>query len=1156
MSTAPQPFTRPAFDINNVDLYWVRSSILRAVKEALPHFHGTFLDIGCGIMPYRELITHAPARVSRYIGLDIETPIYKAAVDLRWDGRQIPLEDASVDTAMATEVLEHCPEPLVVLKEARRVLKPGGVFFFTVPYIWPLHDAPYDFFRYTSFSLEKLLADAGFADVKIQALGGWNASLAQMLGLWLKRAPMTPEARNTMARQIWPLYQELVKTDQLPADPRAGNTMVTGWTGIARVPAATVAAPAEALASSQPSNDDLPVVLVRSHAFNYSETFIEDHVNHLSRNLTLLYGYPFPRFVKGGRSVLPEASEQKLQSLGKNGNTLTPELWDDYFTGLAEFLKTSKARVVLLESGLMGAFVHQACEKAGLPYVVHFHGLDAYGKELLSQWQGHYRIFFQKAAKLVVVSKAMRAQLLRLGAPADRIVLAPYGVSVDLPALALPANVGPHFLAVGRFVEKKAPHLTLQAFATVHQRVPAARLMMVGDGPLLDVCRQWAQDNGIGEAVTFAGVQSREQVSRLMASSRVFVQHSITAANGDSEGLPLAVLEAGAHGLPVVATRHAGIPDAVVEGVHGYLVAEKDVKQMAERMIALAQDAALAGRMGAAYRERVVAEFSRQLSLDRLSSILANATNVKSVAAVSVSQPKTAEDVQKALLRVRSADEALELVEIARTLGDLSLVAEGLQTAISLDRNCRTAYLQLGELLAEAQDEESAYLCLKEASRLGALEGDTGVLLETLESGTAPASPMIRAYREQIGSRRVETCAQPRRILVVTNLFPPQELGGYGRTMWEFCDLLTRRGHEVKVLTSNATEWFRQPDPGMDRLEPKVERTLRLFGSWVNGGAVANPDQKQIVSIVHHNLQVVSKAIAQYKPDSVLAGNLDFIGHHFIEAALARGLPVLHRLGNAGTSYPIDPMFENPRFCLAGNTRWLNKRLQDQGYRAGNWAVIYPGSPLEHYYRAFAPRFDTLRLAYASIFAPFKGPQVMFEALAKLTQANIPFTLECAGETADSEFKARCEAFARAHGFADRIRWHGFMNRDGLAAMFSRCNTLVFPSVFEEPFGKTQIEAMAAGLAVVSSGTGGTREIVQHMETGLIFKSNTPEDLARQLTVLHNDQELWAKLAAQGQTTAFRFTSLESVRRIEEFFQRFPSSPAVNDCAALETAGI
>src|SRR5690606_35984776 len=186
-------------------------------------------------------------------------------------------------------------------------------------------------------------------------------------------------------------------------------------------------------------HSNLPIVLVRSHEHNYSETFIEDHVNHLTRNLTLLYGFPFPRFLKGGRSVLPEEAEKRL-STAIADSAIAPAIWKEYTSGLSAFFKSCGASAALVESGLMGSFVHAACEQAALPYVVHFHGVDAFGKQLLTQWSEHYRQFFKTAASVVVVSHAMRRQLIALGAPPERVVLGPYGVAVHLPALASPAD--------------------------------------------------------------------------------------------------------------------------------------------------------------------------------------------------------------------------------------------------------------------------------------------------------------------------------------------------------------------------------------------------------------------------------------------------------------------------------------------------------------------------------------------------------------------------------------------------------------------------------------------------------------------------------------------------------------------------------------------
>lgn len=159
-----------------------------------------------------------------------------------------------------------------------------------------------------------------------------------------------------------------------------------------------------------------------------------------------------------------------------------------------------------------------------------------------------------------------------------------------------PANAPPVFISVGSFREKKAPQLTIAAFSHVHHALPAARLRMIGEGALLDECKNLANDLGVAGAITFLGVKDHAVVEEEMRQARCFVQHSVVARSGDSEGTPVAVLEAGATGLPVVSTLHAGIPDVVIEGQTGFLVAEHDVEGMAERMLRLAQDAELAGR--------------------------------------------------------------------------------------------------------------------------------------------------------------------------------------------------------------------------------------------------------------------------------------------------------------------------------------------------------------------------------------------------------------------------------------------------------------------------------------------------------------------------------------------------------------------------------
>ena len=224
-------FLSPPFSPSNLDLYLVRTCILNALKKQLPRFHGTFLDIGSGNMPYRALVSEPPSRVDTYIGLDLNSHIYHGR-DVEWDGHIMPFADASMDCAMAIEVLEHCPDPGILLGEACRVLKPGGIVFFTVPFIWPLHDVPFDEYRYTPFALERFLREAGFEQVDLQALGGWDASLAQMVGLWARRRPMPRGMRAVLSRFLWPIVGVLAWSDRLPAKFE-GNTMMTGIWGTA-----------------------------------------------------------------------------------------------------------------------------------------------------------------------------------------------------------------------------------------------------------------------------------------------------------------------------------------------------------------------------------------------------------------------------------------------------------------------------------------------------------------------------------------------------------------------------------------------------------------------------------------------------------------------------------------------------------------------------------------------------------------------------------------------------------------------------------------------------------------------------------------------------------------------------------------------------------
>ena len=126
-------------------------------------------------------------------------------------------------------------EPAAFLAEAARVLKPGGVLFLTVPFLWPLHESPCDACRHTCFSLQRLLTAAGFERIETRALGGWHASMAQFLGLWVVNGVQSPRWRRVaswLARRVIPW---LLKIDRKPVT-MFNHAMVTGWSCVARKP--------------------------------------------------------------------------------------------------------------------------------------------------------------------------------------------------------------------------------------------------------------------------------------------------------------------------------------------------------------------------------------------------------------------------------------------------------------------------------------------------------------------------------------------------------------------------------------------------------------------------------------------------------------------------------------------------------------------------------------------------------------------------------------------------------------------------------------------------------------------------------------------------------------------------------------------------------
>lgn len=256
---------------------------------------------------------------------------------------------------------------------------------------------------------------------------------------------------------------------------------------------------------------------------------------------------------------------------------------------------------------------------ADVPLVTIFHGYDisAYVTE---RGPGVYARLFRRGNLFLAACEAMRQRLLALGCPEERTAVQRMGVDGRrLPYIFHPVLPGGpfRFLFVGRLVEKKGADVLLDAFARVHVRHPHTRLTLIGDGPLRP--RLMALAGHLGDAVRFAGAETQARVIAAMNEAHVLVQPSITAANGDIEASPVVLQEAMALGLPVISTRHGGIPELVDDGRSGLLTDERDVEGLARAMESLVLDDGARLRLSEAARRKVTTDFS----LDRWNEILA-----------------------------------------------------------------------------------------------------------------------------------------------------------------------------------------------------------------------------------------------------------------------------------------------------------------------------------------------------------------------------------------------------------------------------------------------------------------------------------------------------------------------------------------------------
>lgn len=270
--------------------------------------------------------------------------------------------------------------------------------------------------------------------------------------------------------------------------------------------------------------------------------------------------------------------------------------------------------------GLLAQWLREVGAIRG-PLAVIFHGYDI-SSYVERNGGGVYARLFERAELLLPISENWRRRLIELGAPESKLSVLRMGIDTrrfELAPRTRGAGEPVRALTVARLVEKKGIEYALRSLARARQRGVPVSYTVAGDGPLLGRLRALTRELGLEAHVEFAGWCDQEAIVRHLARAHVLLAPSVTAQTGDQEGVPVVLMEAMAGGLPVLSTRHSGIPELVPDEL---LVDERDVEGLADRLVALVENEARWSTLGAELRARVVADFDAERLNDRLVALL------------------------------------------------------------------------------------------------------------------------------------------------------------------------------------------------------------------------------------------------------------------------------------------------------------------------------------------------------------------------------------------------------------------------------------------------------------------------------------------------------------------------------------------------------
>lgn len=368
------------------------------------------------------------------------------------------------------------------------------------------------------------------------------------------------------------------------------------------------------------------IAIFRHTLFKQSEVFIHQQGVALERYKPVFVGLKIADNIPENVEYYCTTSLSGLKhvtSIIKYALMRDPKIFLPYFDN-------NNISIIHAHTGIDGLYSLEIAKKLEIPLVTTFHGYDAtttdaaFIRSIKPTWI-NYVLFRKKLAKegnlFICVSKYIREKVLGLGFPADRTII--HYIGIDTQSIR-PYKIISNkkiILHVARFTEKKGTKYLLHAFSRIVKKDKDVKLVIIGEGPLKKKIESLIESLNIKDYVHLLGFQPHECILEWMARSRMICVPSIIAHSGDSEGLPIVLLEAAAMGIPAVATLHSGIPEGCIDGKTGFLVPERSVEELAERLTYLLKNESLCEELGRAARRMVELKFNILNQTKKLESL-------------------------------------------------------------------------------------------------------------------------------------------------------------------------------------------------------------------------------------------------------------------------------------------------------------------------------------------------------------------------------------------------------------------------------------------------------------------------------------------------------------------------------------------------------